>query len=121
MGHIRKNAGITLIALIITVIILLILAGIGLNTINRERGIIDNAEYSVSESQKASDMEKLRTYEISYFMEKHQKATLEKFIDYLDEKEAIDKDTVEYTDSPSAIITLEDGYLYEIKEKENNN
>ena len=119
MGHIRKNAGITLIALIITVIILLILAGIGLNTINRERGIIDNAEYSVSESQKASDMEKLRTYEISYFMEKHQKATLEKFIDYLDEKEAIDKDTVEYTDSPSAIITLEDGYLYEIKEKEN--
>ena len=39
----RNNTGITLIALVITIIVLLILAGITISSITSENGIIQNA------------------------------------------------------------------------------
>ncbi len=47
MINLRKNSGITLIALIITIIVLLILAGVALNTITRGN-IIENANNAVN-------------------------------------------------------------------------
>ncbi len=45
----RKEKGITLIALVITIIVLLILAGVALNTLMGENSIIENANRAVSE------------------------------------------------------------------------
>ena len=47
----KRERGITLIALIITIIVLLILAGVALNTLFGEYGLISNAEKAVGEYQ----------------------------------------------------------------------
>jgi len=52
-----KSAGITLIALVITIIILLILAGITLSTLAGRRGIIKQAQGAETEHNKASALE----------------------------------------------------------------
>ena len=45
--RVTKEQGITLIALVITIIVLLILAGVALATLTGNTSIIDNANYSV--------------------------------------------------------------------------
>ena len=44
MNKVNENKGITLLALIITIIVLVILAGVMINTLNGENGIISNAQ-----------------------------------------------------------------------------
>ena len=51
----NKERGITLIALIITIIILLILAGTTINTIFGENGIIKMAQKAKNETERASE------------------------------------------------------------------
>ena len=53
----QKNKGITLIALVITVIILLILAGITVGAITGDNGIIDNAGQAKEETEIANEKE----------------------------------------------------------------
>lgn len=50
----RYNSGITMLALIITVIVLIILAGISINLILGDNGILKWAKYSVNEYQEAA-------------------------------------------------------------------
>ena len=56
-GAINKNAGITLVALIITIILLLILAGITLHFTLGENGILKNAEIAGNKYKEASENE----------------------------------------------------------------
>ena len=44
MKKFNENNGITLLALIVTIIVLVILAGVAINTLYGENGIISNAE-----------------------------------------------------------------------------
>ena len=53
----KKEKGITLIALIITIIVLLILAGVALNTLFGEGSIIGNAQNAVDEYNKKVEEE----------------------------------------------------------------
>ncbi len=55
----KTNEGITLIALIITIIVLLILAGISIATLTGENGILTKASTAKKETQKASAKEKV--------------------------------------------------------------
>ena len=55
----KKNQGITLIALVITIIILLILAGVSLNLIAGENGILTRAEKAVSATKIAAIREEI--------------------------------------------------------------
>ena len=50
-----KEQGITLIALVITIIVLLILAGVALATLTGNSSIIDNANYAVTEYNKSAN------------------------------------------------------------------
>ena len=59
----RKSKGITLIALVITIVILLILAAISLNAILGENGILARAQKSRMETQIAKEKEQI---EIAY-------------------------------------------------------
>ena len=56
----RKEQGITLIALVITIIVLLILAGISIATLVGENGILAKANTAKEESKKAEYEEVLR-------------------------------------------------------------
>lgn len=56
----KKNSGITLISLIITIIILLILAGISLKLIVGEKGIFNNSISAAEKYTIAAEKEKIR-------------------------------------------------------------
>ncbi len=55
--NIRKEQGITLLAVVITIVILLILAGITINAITGENGIIGNAGQAKEETEIANEKE----------------------------------------------------------------
>lgn len=57
---IKKDKGITLIALVITVIVLLILAGVTIASLTGENGILQKTEISKKENEKAKELELIR-------------------------------------------------------------
>ena len=57
----RKNRGITLIALVVTIIVLLILAGVSINMLTGQNGILNRAKEAKDETGSSSDLEYLRT------------------------------------------------------------
>ena len=59
MKNFRKNQGITLIALVITVIVLLILAGVSIATLTGDNGLLSKAQQAKEETEKASDRDKI--------------------------------------------------------------
>ena len=56
-AFLRKNKGITLVALVVTIVILLILAGVSLNLVLGENGIVRRANEARSKTRIASDEE----------------------------------------------------------------
>lgn len=65
MKNFRKNQGITLIALVITVIVLLILAGVTISTLTGENGILTRAQEAKNKTEEAQKEEQntLNSYE----------------------------------------------------------
>ena len=64
----KKQRGITLIALIITIIVLLILAGVALNSIFGQGSLIGNAQNAVDEYNKKVEEEKLALEQIEEYI-----------------------------------------------------
>lgn len=104
MKKIEKNKGITLIALVITIIILLILAGISVTTLQGENGVITNASKAAFKTEVSGIKEQVLTDRIMDIDKKElQFATLDKLIGR--------------TDKYNEIISMEDGKLVYDKEK----
>ena len=59
MNNIQKQKGITLIALVITIIVLIILAGVGINLTLGDNGILRRAQDAQKLSDKATVKEKV--------------------------------------------------------------
>lgn len=51
----KKEEGITLVALIVTVVILIILAGVSLNLAFSDNGLIKKAQYAVNKSENSDE------------------------------------------------------------------
>ena len=60
MNKQRKNKGITLIALVITIIVLLILAGVSISMLTGENGILTQAQNAKEETEIASEKEAIQ-------------------------------------------------------------
>ena len=56
-GNLKQSRGITIIALVVTIIILLILAGITIGTITGDNGIINKAQSAKEETEIANEKE----------------------------------------------------------------
>ena len=56
---IKLNKGITLIALIVTIVVLLILAGVGISLLIGENGILEQAQNAKSKTENGLEREKL--------------------------------------------------------------
>lgn len=116
MNNIRNERAITLIALIITIIILLILSGVTIILLTGENGIMNKAIIASEATKKANAKERLQTYLIDIQAEKiseGKKVSLE----CLDEKsqELSEKGVkVENLGSPRN-VTLE-GYTFKVKD-----
>jgi len=57
---INKESGITLIALVVTIIVLLILAGISIQMLTGDNGILNRAEQAVKKHADANELEKIQ-------------------------------------------------------------
>ena len=115
LKNMKKQRGITLIALVVTIIVLLILAGVTINLVLADGGIFSKAEQA-EEAQKKAEVTDLVSIMLS-------DAKIEKMVykrdvlDFLTEKQKDGKlDSV--TDNGDGTITIEkNGYTFIIDEK----
>lgn len=81
----NKNTGITLISLIITIIVLLILAGVSISMILRDNGILDNATDAAEQSEITNEKEILQKAVVAAMLDNKQsiieESNLEKELD----------------------------------------
>ena len=121
------NKGITLIALVITIIVLLILAGISIAMLTGENGILKKAETAQEETKKAQYREKLEL--IGGEIRPNQiieKLSTKEFMDLYEEKiqEEIEKEnllkgaTKERKNDTTIWVTTKEGWIYKIMEEE---
>lgn len=117
----KQVSGITLIALVITIVILLILAGISISLILGENGIIEknveaNEKYKISEMQEMLELEKKNLI----IDKKEELPSIEEFISYLVDKDIINiADVLEINDNIKEIIL--NNYIFLIEEEEDKN
>ena len=110
----KKVRGITLIALVITIIILLLLAGVVLNYITTGN-IFGMAGISVEEYKKSQIKENIEVSIQDTQLEKRREVTLDEIIDGLIDKGIT---TEEGSDRESGTVITEEGYIAGIIEKE---
>ena len=106
----KGNRGITLIALVITIIVLLILAGVTITTLIGENGILDKAKTSEEQTKKAIAYEKV---EIAILGSYNKNTVLDKDLLINNLKKA--GGIIEEEEWP--IIVIMDGYVFEIDSK----
>lgn len=68
----RKEQGITLMALVVTIIVLLILAGISISMLTGDNGIIQKAQQAQIETEKATEKEQIQMSYLACKMEDYQ-------------------------------------------------
>ena len=106
--NIKESKGITLIALVITIIILLILAGITISSLSRENGLLKKIQNASEVNSEATAREKLELVLLSMQSDKAKK--LEEY----NENEYIDKNLNENNMEVSGDIVTVDGWQFKI-------
>ena len=93
MGSIIKTNGITLIALVITIIVLLILAGVAITTLTGENGILNKADTAQVETRAATVEELVRLWKTEQTADnmigENETQTLGQLLDKLEEDNLI--------------------------------
>ena len=120
--NLKNQKGITLIALVVTIIILLILAGISIATLTGENGLLNKANVAKEESKKAEYKEELELIGQELQIEQKTKNITDK--EYMDkyaekirnnerfkEPEKINNETI------IIVTTKKEGYVYEITQE----
>ena len=82
----KRNKGITLIALVVTIIVLLILAGISINALAGQNGILSRTIKAKNDSDVASDLEYLQVEATSELMDYYQGNDTKSEDDYILDK-----------------------------------
>lgn len=110
----KKQKGITLIALVITVIVLLILAGVSLRLIAGGDGIINKAEKATGKYTQAAAKEKLELKMVEYIADKIDNPDLS-LKDYLQSVEgSTDVREDDSDDNPGGYIVNVDGFEFKV-------
>lgn len=113
----KKNKGITLIALVITIIILIILAGVSVSVLFNQDGIITKAKQAQKSTEISKITEQLELEKENYLLENEEKTlTLEGYIDYIINKGIVDN-IQNGADENSKIITV-NNYMFLIEKEE---
>ena len=115
----KKERGITLIALIITIIVLLILAGVALANITGEGSIFDLAGQAVEQSKIASKKDEIELAIVDVMLKKQGDVTIEEIIAELENSGIINSGDGDV--ESGQVKTQPDGYLYEITEENKGN
>lgn len=112
--RVKQANGITLVALVVTIIVLIILAGVSISLILGNNGIITKAKEAGKETKEKSAIEKVELMLADYMPEKQMETkTLEEYLNEQKEKGQLE----EVTNNNDGTITVEiDGYEITIKE-----
>ena len=118
----KNNKGITIIALVVTIIVLLILSSISISYVVNKNGIIDNVNKNKENAEIRSIESKLQTESTSFNIQNNGKLNLDK---YISKVKNIDEWNVEDNDDEDEIaedvkknikeILVNDKYVFEIK------
>ena len=111
---IKQEKAVTLTAIIITVIVLVIIAGVSLSLFGGENGILSKAKAGVSEYKMQSLIEKIELKIGSISLEKNGEVNLEDLINLKDTDNEI---TNAYMNGDNALLILNDEYQCEINPK----
>ena len=110
----RNIRGITLVSLVITIIVMLILAGVSLSMVMGENSVIEQADQAVKESEKAKAKEELTLMLAGYTIQAY--TTQMNFNDYLNYKVSdgvISTFQEQVVGTESKYIIEKDGYTFE--------
>lgn len=91
----KEERAITLIALVITIIVLLILAGVTIATLTGENGILNQATSAQTKTIHSNILESLQLEQAKYIMDKNTGATTLNLIGYLQNKAIIGEEIEE--------------------------
>ena len=118
----QKNTnGITLIALVITIIVLLILAGVVLNLTLGENGILKKAEQAGEQYKISEILEKLELEKSNLITAKEgELPTVKEYIDHLTGNKIINDAAVTNIDDETKNILI-DGYIFLVEQGDNKN
>ena len=108
----KESKGITLIALVITIIVLLILAGVAIATLTGENGILTQANKGKIKSNIAELKESIELQRQAMIIENEGKdnKTASEFIDYLVKKEILEEDRLTFKKN-SEYQLIPNGYI----------
>ena len=117
----KNKNGITLIALVITIIVLLILAGVVLNLTLGENGILKKAEQAGEQYKISEILEKLELEKVDLVARKNGEVpSLQEYIDHLINKGIITQADVTDIDANNKNIVVE-GYLFLVEKEASGN
>ena len=116
--QLKTNKGITLIALVITIIVLLILAGVTIATLTGDNGILTKAQSAKTQNDKATVKEKV-DLAIAASLDETGKINLEQLKTNLNNVDGINPIKEDLTDSSFPLEVTVDGTKVTIK-KDNN-
>ena len=90
-NRLDKTQGITLIALVVTIIVLLVLAGVSISMLTGENGILKRAAEAKEKTNESQDLEYLKLKATEALMDYYQKNTTESEDEYILDKWDADK------------------------------
>ena len=111
MRNYSKENGITLIALVVTIVVLLILAGVSVNALFGDSGIIKKAQDAQNAMTKAEESDKISVALSEWgIVNATETTTFENFM-----KEKFGEDNVTAVTENEVIVTMESGNRYKVK------
>ena len=119
--NLKNQKGITLIALVVTIIILLILAGISIATLTGENGLLNKANVAKEESKKAEYKEELELIGQELQIEQKtknitDKEYMDKYAEKIRNNERF-KEPKRINNETIIVTTKKEGYVYEITQE----
>ena len=109
----RKAKGITIVSLVVTIILLLILAGVGIRTLGGENGLIAKTKIAKEENKKSEYKEKLTIAKTEAIAQKDgQDITLDEYIEQIESDEIEGIKTIEKITNDKAKVITKEGYIF---------
>lgn len=113
----NSNRGITLIALVLTILILMILSAVTINLIIGENGIIVKAKQAKEREKIAQITEKLELSKASTILNEEGNISFQNYIEQIQKDKIVNKDDIQETGIDNSIkIIVENKYVYLIEE-----
>ena len=111
-----KNKGITLIALVVTIVVLLILAGITISLVFGKNGVIQKAQDSKEQTEIGEIREKLEMAKVPVYADGNGSYKVQDYWDRIESEGLIADKTVDIIDNGDGTyeVTTTPGYVFEI-------